>query len=74
MHRSYLHFFFITAFIISCCSASFKRSIYAGKATWFDTSVGLEGACGEQSANSDHIVALNSAQYGSGSHCHSRYV
>ncbi|KAH9812052.1 Non-catalytic module family EXPN [Melampsora americana] len=61
----------IIAFIFSTCSATFKGRMYAGRATWFDTSVGL-GACGQQSSNSEHIVALNSAQYHSGSHCYSK--
>lgn len=69
--KMYKSILFILALILSTCSASFKRSIYAGRATWFDTSVGI-GACGQQSSNSDHIVALNSAQYHSGAHCYSK--
>ncbi|KAK7055909.1 barwin-like endoglucanase [Favolaschia claudopus] len=39
-----------------------------GKATYFEPNNGY-GACGQRIQNSDHKVALSSAQYGNGEHC-----
>ncbi|KAH7926484.1 hypothetical protein BV22DRAFT_1009043 [Leucogyrophana mollusca] len=43
-----------------------KRVTHTGRGTWFN--VGL-GACGETNVNSDPIVAISSAIYGSGGNC-----
>ena len=42
-----------------------KRNVFSGgKATWYSAGVS-EGNCGWWSTNADHIVALNTHQYGS---------
>ncbi|EPQ50991.1 hypothetical protein GLOTRDRAFT_133317 [Gloeophyllum trabeum ATCC 11539] len=43
-----------------------KRVTHSGRGTWFD--VGL-GACGEYNVNSDHIVAISAARWGTGANC-----
>lgn len=40
-----------------------KRGVSHGKATFYDTEMS-QGNCGWWSTNGDHIVALNTAQYG----------
>ena len=41
-----------------------SRNVFGGKATWY-ASDKSEGNCGWWSTNADHIVALNTIQYGS---------
>lgn len=43
-----------------------RGSSYSGRGTYF--AVGL-GACGVTNVDSDYIVALSTADYGSGQHC-----
>ncbi|EIW61850.1 uncharacterized protein TRAVEDRAFT_116602 [Trametes versicolor FP-101664 SS1] len=43
-----------------------KRVTHSGRGTFFN--VGL-GACGKNNVNSDHIVAISSAIFGSGGNC-----
>ncbi|KAK0488458.1 riboflavine-aldehyde-forming enzyme, partial [Armillaria novae-zelandiae] len=41
---------------------------FTGDATWYTPNGGL-GACGTPLQNSDHIVALSTAQYAGGANC-----
>lgn len=52
----------ISALLLTTAAPLQKRS-YSGRATYY--AVGL-GSCGQNNVASDYIVALNSAQYGSG--------
>ncbi|RDX50289.1 hypothetical protein OH76DRAFT_467221 [Lentinus brumalis] len=63
--------FFILALALVCSVLASpinleKRVTHTGRGTWFD--VGL-GACGKTNVNSDKIVAISSAIYGSGGNC-----
>ncbi|TFK86861.1 hypothetical protein K466DRAFT_491971 [Polyporus arcularius HHB13444] len=63
--------FFILALALVCSVLASpinleKRITHTGRGTWFD--VGL-GACGKTNVNSDKIVAISSAIYGSGGNC-----
>ncbi|RPD62758.1 hypothetical protein L226DRAFT_323248 [Lentinus tigrinus ALCF2SS1-7] len=63
--------FLILAFALVCSVLASpinleKRITHSGRGTWFD--VGL-GACGKTNVNSDKIVAISSAIYGSGGNC-----
>ncbi|KAL5519665.1 hypothetical protein ACEPAH_1348 [Sanghuangporus vaninii] len=42
-----------------------KRTFSSARLTWYDSSVGIT-ACGGTFSNNDHVVALNSQQFGSG--------
>ncbi|OCB90763.1 hypothetical protein A7U60_g2007 [Sanghuangporus baumii] len=42
-----------------------KRTFSNARLTWYDPSVGIT-ACGGTFSNNDHVVALNSQQFGSG--------
>ncbi|OAV99722.1 hypothetical protein PTTG_25271 [Puccinia triticina 1-1 BBBD Race 1] len=73
MSTSIFNLIVILLSVSSCIGSpvSDKRSRlerrYSGKATWFipDT-----GACGDVNSSSDHIVAMNHAQYQGGAPCH----
>jgi len=49
-------------------SSSSSSSTYTGYATFF-TQGGVAGACGTVHSDSDYIIALDSAMYGSGEYC-----
>jgi expansin (peptidoglycan-binding protein) len=52
----------VTAFAALAAATPVKRG-FGGRATFYATGL---GACGDVNVDSDYIVALNSAQYGSG--------
>lgn len=55
----------LVTFVIAAPASQLEgRNVFGGKATWYSAKMS-EGNCGWWSTDADHIVALNTHQYGS---------